>query len=165
MKNSALLTYLNQTLCTNEPALNLILAHNAKRINYLKNEVIEAKGKIPLQLSFIEEGIAIALSHARPNRKVMRFWTANQFICPIGFFTNQPCTHSIVALEDCRISALNYRELLTFLADFPEGYGVINKILQAEINSVALNIKSLTQNKTRIEHESFLQALSISFDE
>ena len=165
MKISALLIYLNDVLSTNEPALNLILAQRAQRINYVKNEVIDAKDKIPLQLSFIEEGNAIALSHSKPNRQVMRFWSANQFICPIGFFTNQASTHSIIALEDCKISALSYRQILNFLADFPEGYGIINKILQAEINLVELNIKSLVQNKTPLQHEAFLQALAISFNE
>ena len=143
----------------------LSLITEDKRINYVKNEVIDAKDKIPLQLSFIEEGNAIALSHSKPNRQVMRFWSANQFICPIGFFTNLASTHSIIALEDCKISALSYRQILNFLADFPEGYGIINKILQAEINLVELNIKSLVQNKTPLQHEAFLQALAISFNE
>ena len=165
MKASALLTYLNSTISINEPALNLILSQRATKVSYAKNQVIDSKDKISLQLSFIEKGNAIALSHPKPNRQVMRFWTANQFICPVGLFCNLPSTQSIVAVDDCEISALSYRQILSFLNEFPEGYAIINKIIQAEINLIELNIKSLLQNKTPLQHEAFLEALGISFDE
>ncbi len=165
MKPAAFLKYLGDTLSIDEPALNLILSQRTSKVTYRKNEVIDRKGKIPLQLSFIDKGNAISLSHSKPNRQVMRFWGEGQLICPIGFFNNMPSLQSIIALDDCEITALSYGCLLSFLNDFPEGYAIINGIIKEEINQVEFNIKSLTQNKAPLQHEAFLQALAISFDE
>ncbi len=165
MKTISFNTYLNNELLASEPALSLILSQFTKKISYNKNQVIYAKGKIPLHLSYIETGNAIALSQAKPNRQVLRFWLTNQLICPYGFFTNMPSPQSIIALDDCIVSALNYSNMLTFLTDFPQGYKIINAIIKAEIALVELNIKSLVQNKTPQQHEAFLEALAISFNE
>lgn len=165
MQSTAFLKYLSNTLSIDEPALNLILSQRAKRVSYRKNEVIDRKGRIPLQLSFIEKGNAVALSQPKPNRQVMRFWGKNQLICPIGFFNNMPSLQSIIAIDDCEIMALSYQSFLNFLHDFPEGYAIINAMIKEEINQVEFNIRSLTQNKMPLQHEAFLQALAISFDE
>ncbi|SFG88396.1 Crp/Fnr family transcriptional regulator [Pedobacter insulae] len=165
MRTNSIHQYLCCTLSVNEPALSLILSQKAKRVNYDKNEIIDQKGKIPLQLSFIEKGNAIALSHSKPNRQVMRFWKANQLICPTGFFNNQPSPQSIIALDNCEIMVLSYLDILTFLAEFPTGYTIINSILKAEINLVEMNIRSFEQNKMPRQHEAFLEALAISFNE
>ncbi len=165
MKSNTFLQYLSSTLSIDEPALNLIFSQLTKSISYRKNEVIDRKDRIPLQLSFIKKGNAIALSHSKPNRQVMRFWGENELICPIGFFNNTPSLQSIIALDDCEIAALSYGSLLIFLNDFPEGYTIINRILKHEINLVEFNIRSLTQVKMPLQHEAFLEALAISFDE
>jgi len=165
MRTNNLYKYLCNTLSINEPALSLILSQQARRISYRKNEVIDSKGKIPMQLSFIEKGNALALSRSKPSRQVMRFWSANDLICPIGFFNNLPSAQSIIAMDDCEIIALSYRQILKFLTDFPTGYSIINSMLKAEIELVMLNIKSFEQNEMPQQHEAFLQALAISFDE
>ena len=152
-------------LLNSEPALNLILSQLSRQISYQKNDIIYPKGKIPENLSYLETGNAIALSQSKPNRQVLRFWEAKQLICPSGFFNNTPSAQSIVALDDCLISALNYRQLLGFLRDFPEGYKILNAILQSEINHVLFNIKSIDTNKSFQNHEALLEALAISFDE
>ncbi|MES2418120.1 MAG: cyclic nucleotide-binding domain-containing protein [Bacteroidota bacterium] len=132
---------------------------------YSKNEVIYAKGKIPDRLSYLDTGNAIALSHSKPNRQVLRFWVTHQLICPYGVFHNLPLNHSIIALDDCIVSSLNYQKIQLFLTEHPEGYKIINRMLANEINSVQLHIKSFLQNKSILQHEAFLAALSISFDE
>lgn len=165
MKNLTFNTYLNAILLNNEPALNLILSQLCRQINYKKNDIIYPKGKIPENLSYLETGNAIALSQSKPNRQVLRFWEAKQLICPCGFFNNTPSAQSIVALDDCLISVLNYRQLLGFLHDFPEGYKILNAIIQSEINHVMFNIKSLDTNRSCQNHEALLDALAISFDE
>ena len=158
-------TYLNSIPLNSEPALNLILSQLSRQVSYQKNDIIYSKGKIPENLSYLETGNAIALSQSKPYRQVLRFWEAKQLICPCGFFNNTPSVQSIVALDNCLISVLNYRQLLGFLHDFPEGYKIINAILQSEINHVLFNIKSMTQNKSCQNHEALLEALAISFDE
>lgn len=156
--------YLNTLLGTDEAALNLILAHLSQEIIYRKNDIIYPRGKIPLYLSYIETGNAIALSQSKPNRQVLRFWTANQLICPSGFFNNIPSTQSIVALDDCLINALSYRQLYTFLDEFPQAYKIVNAMLEVEIKLVELNIKNV-QNTPSQNHEALLDALALSFDE
>ncbi len=165
MKNLTFNTYLNTLLGANEPALNFILSQFSKQITYQKNDIIYPKGRIPEHLSYIERGNAIALSQSKPNRQVLRFWMANQLICPCGFFNNTPSTQSIVALDNCLMSTLNYRQLINFLNDFPEAYKIINAILKAEINLVELNIKSINQNTSSQNHEALLEALALTFDE
>ncbi|MES2653046.1 MAG: cyclic nucleotide-binding domain-containing protein [Bacteroidota bacterium] len=165
MKNLTFNTYLNNLLSTDEPALNLILSQLSRQITYRKNDIIYLRGRIPEQLSYIEKGNAIALSQSKPNRQVLRFWITNQLICPCGFFTNTPSTHSIVALDDCLMSILNYRQLFNFLNGFPEAYKIINAILEAEINLVELNIKNIHQNTSLQNHEALLEALALTFDE
>ena len=152
-------------LNNSEPALSLILSQLSKQISYNKNDVIYKRGRIPEYLSYIETGNAIALSQSKPNRQVLRFWMANQLICPSGFFNNIPTVQSIVALDDCLISALSYRQLFTFLNDFPQAYKIINEILKAEINLVEVNIKSMAQHQSLQNHEALLEALALSFDE
>ncbi len=165
MKNLTFNTYLNNLLSTDDSALNLILSQLSRQITYRKNDIIYPRGRIPEQLSYIERGNAIALSQSKPNRQVLRFWIANQLICPCGFFNNTPSTQSIVALDDCLMSTINYRQLLNFLNDFPEAYKIINAILKAEINLVELNIKSIHQNTSHQNHEALLEALALTFDE
>ena len=165
MKSLTFNTYLNAVLLNSEPALNLILSQLSTQISYQKNDIIYSKGKIPENLSYLETGNAIALSHSKPNRQVLRFWEAKQLICPCGFFNNTPSLQSIIALDDCLISILNYRQLLSFLHDFPEGYKILNAILQSEINHVLFNIKNIDTNKSFQNHEALLEALAISFDE
>lgn len=165
MKKLKFNAYLNTLLCNNEPALCLILSQLSKQITYHKNDVIYSRGKIPEHLSYIETGNAIALSHSKPNRQVLRFWSTGELICPSGFFSNIPSSQSIIALDDCLISALSYRRLFSFLNDFPEAYKIVNSILRSEINLVEVNIKSIAQNKLLQNHEALLEALAISFDE
>ncbi len=165
MKNSKFNRYLNEVICDNEPALSLILSQLSRQINYHKNDVICQRGKIPEYLSYLETGNAIALSQSKPNRQVLRFWMENQLICPSGFFNNVPSAQSIVALDDCIISVLSYRELFEFLTNFPQAYKIVNEILKAEINLVELNIKSMTQQQANQDHEALLDALAITFDE
>ncbi len=158
-------TYLNTIMCGDEPALSLILAQLGQQITYRRNDVIYRRGKIPEYLGYIETGNAIALSQSKPNRKVLRFWATNQLICPCGFFNNSPATHSIVAIDTCSISAISYHKLFTFLNTFPQAYKIINTILEAEINLVELNIKSMQQNNSSQSHEALLDALALSFEE
>jgi len=165
MKTLKFNSYLNNLPCTNEPALSLILSQLSKQVNYCKNDIIYKRGKIPGHLSYIETGNAIALSQSKPNRQVLRFWGADQLICPYGFFGHTSSSQSIVALDDCVISALSYREVFNFLNDFPQAYKIINAIVQAEINLIELNIKSIAQHKPPQNHEVFLEALALSFDE
>ncbi|MEJ5995199.1 cyclic nucleotide-binding domain-containing protein [Pedobacter sp. Du54] len=165
MKNLKFNTYLNAMTCSNEPALSLILSQLSKPISYSKNDVIYQRGRIPEHLSYIEKGNAIALSQSKPNRQVLRFWMPNQLICPNGFFNNLPTTQSIVALDNCLISALSYRQLYAFLNDFPQAYKIINALLKAEINLVELTIKSRKQHPSPKNHEALLEALALSFDE
>lgn len=165
MKNLKFNTYLNAILCNDEPALSLILSQLSKQISYRKNDVIYSRGKIPEHLSYIETGNAIALSQSKPYRQVLRFWSTNQLICPCGFFNNTPSLQSIVALDECLISALSYRQLFRFLSDFPHGYKIVNSILRAEINLIELNIKSIAKHKSLQDHEALLEALAVSFDE
>jgi CRP-like cAMP-binding protein len=165
MNKYAFNRYLNEIIAKDEPALNLILAQRTEKLFFRKNQIIYAKGKIPTQLLYLERGNAIALSHPKPNRQVLRFWVADQLICPDGFFNNLPAAQSIIALDDCIVNALSYDKLLNFLIDFPEGYKIINAILTNEIKLVELLLKSLVQNKSVQQHEAFLEALAISFDE
>jgi CRP-like cAMP-binding protein len=165
MNNSKFKRYLNEVIDHREPALSLILSQLGKRINYSKDDVICERGKIPEYLSFLETGNAIALSQSKPNRKVMRFWMTNQLICPSGFFHNTPAAQSIVALDDCLVSAISYRQLFSFLNDFPQAYKIVNEILKAEINLVEQNIKSISSPQSQQNHEALLEALSLSFDE
>lgn len=164
MRSLTFNTYLNNLLEINEPGLNLILSQLSRQISYRKNDIIYLKGKIPDKLSYIESGNAIALSQSKPNRQVLRFWIAQQLICPCGFFSNTPSAQSIVALDDCLISIVNYRDLFGFLNDFPEVYKIINAILKIEIELVELNIKSINQNVAQ-NHEALLDALALTFDE
>lgn len=149
----------------NEPALSLILSQLSTQIVFRKNEVIYHRGSIPEYVAYIEKGNAIALSQSKPNRQVLRFWMTNQLICPSGFFNNIPTSQSIVALDDCLVSALTYRKLFTFLNDFPEAYSIVNAILKNEIKLVELNINSLTKHQSPQDHEALLEALALSFDE
>lgn len=165
MRNLKFNTYLNAILCNDEPALSLILSQLSKQISYSKNDIIYSRGKIPEHLSYIETGNAIALSQSKPHRQVLRFWSTNQLICPCGFFNNTPSSQSIIALDDCLISALSYRQLFSFLNDFPQAYKIVNSILRVEINLVELNVKSIGQHKSLQNHEALLEALAISFDE
>ncbi len=165
MKKLKFSTYLSTMLHHSEPALSLILSQLSKQISYRKNEVIYQRGRIPQYLSYLESGNAIALSQSKPNRQVLRFWMSNQLICPSGFFSNIPSAQSIVALDDCLVSALSYRQLFTFLNDFPQAYKIVNEILKAEINLVEVNIKSLAQHQSKQSHEALLEALALSFDE
>jgi CRP-like cAMP-binding protein len=165
MKNLKFNSYLNKIMDNNEPALSLIISQLSRQINYTKNDVIYQRGKIPEYLAYIEKGNAIALSQSKPNRQVLRFWITNQLICPIGFFNNLPSSQSIVALDDCLLSALSYRQLFSFLNDFPQAYKIVNTILKAEISQVEVNIKSMEQQQSVQDHETLLQALSLSFDE
>jgi len=164
MKHLKFNSYLNTMMNNNEPALGLILSQLTSQIHYAKNDVIYHRGKIPEYLAYLEKGNAISLSQSKPNRQVLRFWVTNQLICPSGFFNNLPSSHSIVALDNCLISALSYRQLYTFLNDFPQAYTIINAILKAEINLVEVNIKSM-ENQLPQNHEALLEALTVSFDE
>lgn len=165
MKNSKFNRYLNEMSNDREPALSLILSQLSISINYNKDDVICERGKIPEHLSFLEAGNAIALSQSKPNRKVMRFWMTNQLICPSGFFNNTPAAQSIVALDDCLVSAISYRELFSFLNDFPQAYMLINELVKAEINLVEQTIKSISSPPSQQNHEALLEALALSFDE
>ena len=158
-------TYLNNLQSGNEPGLSLILAELSQLVRYRKNDTIYQKGKIPEHLAYIETGNAIALSQSKPPRQVLRFWMEKQLICPCGFFSNTPSSQRIVALDDCVMSCISYRQLFKFLHDFPYAYKIVNTILQSEINLVELNIKSLTQNSTLQSHEALLNALALSVDD
>ena len=164
MKKLKFNTYLNTIVNNKEPALSLILSQLSKQINYTKNDIIFQRGKIPEYLAYIEKGNAIALSQSKPNRQVLRLWIKNQLICPCGFFNNIPSSQSIVALDDCLVSALSYRQVFNFLNDFPQAYKIINAMLKAEINLVEVNIKSVEQQAPQ-NHEALLEALALSFDE
>jgi len=165
MNKYAFNRYLNEIIAKDEPALNLILAQRTEKLFFRKNQIMYAKGKIPGQLLYLEKGNAIALLNAKPNRQVLRFWIADQLICPDGFFNNLPSAQSIIALDDCIVNSLSYDQLLKFLTDFPEGYKIINAIVTHEINLVESLLKNLVQNRSIQQHEAFLEALAISFEE
>lgn len=165
MLTSTFRSYLNQSIAIEHSWLNVALCKHATLQFYQKDEVIYKRGKIPRQLSYIESGNTIALSQAKPNRQVLRFWSDKQFICPLGFFDNSKCTHSIVAIDDCVITALNYNQLLSFLAAYPLGYQIINQLISNEITAIQLLIKSYAQNQPIQQHEAFLSALSVTFNE
>ncbi|MCY1533712.1 Cyclic nucleotide-binding domain protein [compost metagenome] len=165
MKKLSLIQHLNTNLMTEEPALNLFFSELCSELKYNKNEPIYLKGKIPQYLCYLQKGNALALSNAGPHRQVLRIWIPGQFICPIGFFNHAALTHSIIALDNCTVQVLGYRQLYRFLNEFPAGYKIINAIIREEINLLKLNIMSLQQNKGFQNHEAFLEALSVSFNE
>lgn len=165
MKKLSFDSYLRMLFNSEEPALVLILSQLSTQTTYRKNDVIYARGRIPSELSYLETGSAIALSQSKPNRHVLRFWTTKQMICPIGFFDNTPARQSVVALDDCLVSAITYRQLFSFLKDFPEAYKLVNAMLKYEINLVESNIKSMSHNASFQNHEALLNALALSFDE
>ncbi|MGF1924214.1 MAG: Crp/Fnr family transcriptional regulator [Bacteroidia bacterium] len=165
MKKLSFQSYLSALFNSEEPALVLILSQLSTQIRYGKNDVIYPRGRIPSELSYLETGSAIALSQSKPKRRVLRFWTAKQMICPVGFFDNSPATQSIVALDDCLVSRLTYHQLFRFLSDFPEAYKLINAMLKYEINLVEQNIKSMSHLSSFQNHEALLNALALSFDE
>lgn len=162
---SSFYEYLSKIIPLDEPALKLILSKYTAQQHYQREKVIYARGKIPQQLSYLETGSAIALSASKPNRQILRFWETGQLICPVGFFNNTGASQSIIALDDCIITTLKYDKMLTFLANYPKGYELINALIAAEISSIQLLIKSQTQNQPIQQHEDFLNALSISFSE
>lgn len=157
--------YLNRMIPVDEPALKLILTKYTAKQYYKRDKVIYARGKIPQQLSYLETGTAIAIAQSKPNRQVLRFWEAEQLICPVGFFNNTVAVQSIISLEDCTLTILKYNKMLAFLAAYPKGYQIVNTLIAAEINLIQLLIKSQTQNQPIQQHEAFLAALSISFNE
>lgn len=165
MRNMTLHRYLNTEIATDEPALNLIFAQRHIVEQFRKNEVIYKRGVIPKYLCYIQQGNAIAITRTSPQRSVFRFWVPGQFICPVGLFNNEAITHSVISLDNCLIYKIDYLKLFAFLREFPMGYKILNSIIQKEIQLMEVNIKSLDQNKRIQNHESFLQALSITFSD
>lgn len=164
MNRNSFNQYLNEISNFCDPALALLLSQKTSTRTFQKNQIIYQKGKIPDFISFISKGNAIALMQPKPNRRVLRFWTEQQLICPSGFFNHLPTAHSVVALEDCRLICLHYRELYRFLNKFPEAYSLVNDLLREEIESVKRVINGLA-TQTPQDHEALLLALEIEFNE
>lgn len=157
--------YLNQVLCTDEPALNLLFSRLFQEVTYTKNTMIYQKGKMPFFLCYLQKGAAMALSQSAPKRQVLRIWEPEQFICPVGFFSHAPMSHSVFTLEDCTLYMLHFKPLYQFLSKFPIAYKILNAIMKEEIRLLKRNIKSLSQNSGFQNHEALLEALSITYNE
>lgn len=165
MKILSLNQYLNLVLTIDEPALNLLFTQLFHQVKYARNDMIYQRGKMPQHLCYLYKGNAMALSQSVPVRQVLRIWQPGQFICPVGFFNHAPASHSIIALDDCTVDVLDYRQLYRFLNEFPIGYKILNAMMKEEIQLLKLNIKSLSQNKTFQNHEALLEALAITYNE
>lgn len=145
-----------------EPALILMFSQLGKMQEYAKNDILYAKDRTPLHIGYLERGSAIALIYSKTSRQVLRIWRAGELICPHGFFTNLSLPYAIIALEDSLVREIDYKQVHRFLMNFPEGYSLMNKIIEMEIELVERNIHNYSKNISIQNHEAFLQALEIS---
>lgn len=148
--------YLGSITTIDNAALKLALVEFTEQLHYSKNELIYPKGKIPHRISFLEQGNAVAIVSSNRNTQTFRFYTMSEIICPFGFFSNQSSPQSIMALNDCVITALSYNQMQFFLEQYPGGYPLINSIIVDEIRCLQLRINSLTQETPMQRYEAFL---------
>ncbi|RYY17104.1 MAG: Crp/Fnr family transcriptional regulator [Chitinophagaceae bacterium] len=136
---------------------NMALSQFFETLNYEKNEVIFARGKIAHKILFLESGSVLS---SRPFGNTLithRFWTCGQMIFPAeSMFTNSPLLYSCTAIEPTTSTAISYSSIREFISQHPDGWDVIAKFFSTDLAFWQDRLKSLTDLTPMARYNKFV---------
>lgn len=123
-------------------------------VQFRKNEVLFAEGKIAHKIVLLEKGNLMAYDIDRGTKKVHRFWFNQQPIfLTQSLIQKTSINHTVVALNDCSLMVINYNKLISLTETYPKLWELINLfiayenlMLQEHISLLSLEPKQRYQN-------------------
>ncbi|MFB6319129.1 Crp/Fnr family transcriptional regulator [Saccharicrinis sp. FJH54] len=112
--------------------------------DYKKGEVIHAHGRICKCLFFVEEGLVKHNYYHKDNQYVLRFFEEEDFfIATDSFFNNLPAEYSTIAIEDTRISYLEYEDFERFCQTYHSFESFARRFVSMVAYTAISNLKNL----------------------
>ncbi|RYF19635.1 MAG: cyclic nucleotide-binding domain-containing protein, partial [Flavobacteriales bacterium] len=124
--------FLKNFITTTFPSYAIHLAQLAEieeitdHVQFRKNEVLFAEGKIAHKIILIEKGNLMAYDTINGTKKVHRFWFNQQPIfLTQSLIQKTPINQTVIALNECSLMVISYNKMLTIAQKHPSIWELI----------------------------------------
>lgn len=126
-------------------------------VQFRKNEVLFAEGKIAHKIILIETGNLMAYDTSNGTKKVHRFWFNQQPIfLTQSLIHKTPINQTVIAINVCSLLVISYHKLQTLAHEHPNLWELINQFIAYE-NLMLQNYINLLSLEPKQRYQTFIQ--------